>query len=183
MIIGLVGRKQSGKSTLAKMLVGEIGGDKAYIISMAEPLYDGANHVFIDLDISEGHGELPPKIRKYLQDEGDRLQLVLGKKIFCDIAAAKIVLRDKVMDTVVIPNIRYKHEVSYFYALARKLRTQFVLVRVERLGYYPNADNHSSEAEQEGITAPFICAQDDGDLDGMEKWAKTFVNFIKKEMK
>lgn len=175
MIIGITGKKQSGKSTFATALRGCLGWDNLSVLSIAEPIYWAYNEMYGE-EVSEGHGPLNADGRQIMQGMSDTAKAMVGDEILCDIVAVKAIMVQP--RHIIIPNIRFPFEDDYFQDLAQALHTTYYSVRVIREGQVSD-DDHPTETEQDKIVVDFTVTAKSGDLERLEREAYAIGNQIK----
>lgn len=157
MLIGITGKKQHGKSTVANMIASEYG---FHVVSFAEPIKHMLCGLFgWDYDqCQEGAFKETPRDDCYGRTPRD-LMLSLGtawgremvnENIWTDAALRSIDSREKQGNSVVVPDVRFNNE-----AEAIKSRNGFI-ISVERtgaVGPYAESIEHISE---EGIRSGLI---------------------------
>lgn len=172
MLIGLTGRKQSGKSEVADHLAA------AYdfrVISLADPLR--AMLLAVDPWVEEGlrlsvlirmvgwdaAKEGWPEVRRLLQQLGtEGVRDVIGPDTWVDLMAGSVrEARDLDPSTwIVVPDVRFPNEADAVRALGG------VVVRVDRPGMAGPLSDHASETEMHAIRADAVL-QNTGSLDDL----------------
>lgn len=143
MIIGLTGYAQSGKDTVAKILVDNYGYTRiAFADKIREFLYETAPD-YIKLLVDEVGWEKAKQnqaVRELLQNTGVGARTVFGEDFWIEQAVRKY----KSLDNVVITDVRFTNEADYI-----KKYPGSQLWRVKRIGV--NAVNaHVSETQLDG---------------------------------
>ena len=166
MIIGITGKKQSGKDTMANYLVKEYGFIK---YSMAGPLKEGCKKLF-GLTEEQVNGDFKETIDKRWGVTPRKILQVMGTEIFQYDLLERIpefksigrrfwVLRfkqfcdDNPYANIVISDIRFLHESQAISQLCGKM------VRIVRPSAF-STDLHPSEMEQEKIQTCFTFVND-----------------------
>lgn len=163
MIIGIMGKKRSGKDTLAQMLV-EDWDFKQF--SFAEPMREFARDVFgWDDDWIENHKEdIDPywgiSYRQFMQHLGsDYFQYILGNTFpkFREVTGRGVWVKRFVKHAekhpstnFVISDVRFIHEAEEI------MKAGGYLFRVVRDSAVVNQDMHMSEIEADSIEADYI---------------------------
>lgn len=163
-IIGLVGKKQSGKDTTCKLLR-EMCVDRRIVrLAFADALklevtnellmvmpIDGMSGMETDEDRIKWIDTLKatlPEVRKLLQDYGSRMKDKYGPDYWIARTAAQLATIDCTQPTIiVITDCRYANEAAWINSQGG------VLWRIRRPDVdEKNTDTHSSETELEGIS-------------------------------
>lgn len=183
-IVGILGRKQSGKSTLARYLVEDHGyTEHAY----ADPLRElalaldpivlvtpsgqsyGLCHVVESIGWDTAKEQIP-EVRRVLQRLGTDVFRAIDEDVWVDRMRALLVRRES---PVVIPDVRFPNEA----ALVRELGG--VLVRVVRPGA-PTSDanaSHTSETSVDEIPVDGVY-RNTGPLDDVRSFASDLVYYL-----
>lgn len=168
MLIGITGKKFSGKSTVARMLADATGYE---VMSFADRLKDvtvaltGCRREDLDsFDFKENEfvpeylhvfcGGNVPTYRAFLQYFGTDVMRSYNDNIWIDSTLGKG------CDNVIVSDVRFKNE-------ADAIRSRGgIIVKVERAGY-ESFDEHISEVELEDIQADVVVMNNGslGDLD------------------
>lgn len=173
MIIGIIGKMQSGKTTVADMLLKKI--PRSYSVAFADSLKE----MIIKSGICT-HDEL------YVQktDFSRMIMQKIGTEIFrnqinpnywitkVDEKIKQIYYDYGKLSTIIIHDVRFKNEAEY-------IQDQMgILVRIERpTNINITNANHASETEQD-IIKPTYTIINDIDLDALEKNINIFLWFV-----
>ena len=201
MIIMLSGKRQSGKTTLARMLEKEYG---YHVVGLADPLYDIYNMVANSLpsnpwltaalaalsgtytypQLGPYHGELPEAQRRVLIQLGAYIREHFGTNTLCwetQRRISKLPLnakyrgmsgKDIAVHNVVIHNFRFPDEAKFFASDNQHVTT----VRLERVGYERPDDGVSTDASETALDNYAFDLRfevPDGDMEAMRRVAKT----------
>jgi len=157
-LVGISGRKRSGKDTLAARLISHHGFTRVSFaepmrhmlkaqnpIVAAEPGWIGADLRLTDVLGPEDDWEVAkelPEVRRLLQALGTEAgRNILGENVWVD-AAFRVV--DEIPGPVVITDVRFPNELHYVEGWCGSGRYGLT-VRVERPSLPPNTDLHPSE--------------------------------------
>jgi len=149
MLIGLSGYAQSGKDSVAEVLVRDFGFIRiAFADKIKELLYEMNPEIdqtklreLVDAD-SWDEIKQNPKVRKLLQDLGVGARVIFGEDFWVKQALAGMIDRKKY--NYVITDVRFPNEMEAIWALNGKIW------RVERPGVGP-VNDHISEHASKGI--------------------------------
>lgn len=174
MIIGVMGKKQSGKNTAANTLINKgfvadafaddlkkiiynING--IYVYSPIDSDYAGKEVYFPYREIIDTYGEDEakrsfPDIRKIWQTFGtDAMQSTFGKSVWINLVMQRTEQRTKQNINTVITDVRFKHEFN-----AVKQAGGYI-IEIKRPNNESN-DNHRSETEIETLKPDFTIVND-----------------------
>lgn len=161
-LVGLMGRKRSGKDSFASALVADHGFQR---VAFADPLKDallrfdpllptmtGAERLS---SIVESHGweaaKGYPSVRKALQDYGVVIREVVDPNAWIQAASRRIrELHAMGENHVVVTDVRFPNEVAYIREHGG------VLVYVERPGLPDDGDTHVSETSTSSADADVV---------------------------
>ena len=163
MIIGLIGYAQSGKDTVAEILVNKYGFNrKAFADNIRKFLYemnyDGVR--FAVDSVGWDRAKQMPNIREALQNAGVAARTILGEDVWVDAVMKEI----DSYSNYVITDVRFKNEATTLKLLGAELW------RIERPGVGP-VNQHISETELEGLSADRTLLNG-GTLDELEMLVK-----------
>lgn len=148
-LIGICGRKRSGKDSISDMFINEFGFVKR---SFAGPLKEACRIIFGFSD-EQVNGNLKEKIdetwgmtpRYILQAVGtDLFRNQIDKNIW--IKSMECFLRNNPDKNVIVPDIRFANEADFIRSCPGR---QGILIKVERPSLGVNKDTHPSETEME----------------------------------
>jgi len=143
LIIGLTGYAQSGKDTVAKILVDNYGYRRiAFADKIRELLYETAPN-YIKLIVDEVGWEEAKKyqtVRELLQTTGVGARTVFGEDFWIKQALSGY----KNIDNVVFTDVRFTNEADYI-----KWYPGSQIWRIKRLGVEP-VNSHTSETQLDG---------------------------------
>ena len=157
-IIGLVGKKQSGKDTTCKLLREMCVDRKIVRLAFADALkLEVADIIYDEYGQYDLHGKLHevdslktklPEFRRLLQDYGSRMKSEHGPDYWIARTAAQLSALDCTQPTIiVITDCRYANEAAWINSQGG------VLWRIRRPDVdKENTDTHSSETELESIS-------------------------------
>lgn len=199
MIIGLTGKKRSGKSTVARHLVENHGFVE---LSFAQPLKDMAlavnpvvdwesfeigsmegfvRHHIVTSRLAdvvtaygwEGAKDLFPEVRRFLQRLGtDGVRGHLGEDTWVDLMRSAI---EKVPEdqNIVIADVRFENEAD----VVREARdaTEGQIISIQRPGF-DGSDDHASE---KGVWSDFVVTND-GSIENLTHLVETLLFFPKR---
>jgi hypothetical protein len=177
MIIGLTGYAQSGKDTIAKILVENYGFTRiAFADKIREFLYEtnpmfdsiAGEPLFVKAKVDRDGWEVSkqsPHIRRLLQNSGVAARKVFGEGVWVD-QAMKTMLADPRPDmNYVITDVRFLNEADMIRANGGQLW------RIKRSGV-DAVNNHVSEHELDGCVVDQIFANN-GTIEDLETLIKT----------
>jgi len=176
MIIGLIGKKQSGKTTLMKSLLSTRFADKFLYINFKDALVGEIKENFRELltEISKIYkkpidvlfDEKPPLIRALLQNYGTDVR----RKDDNDYWVNKTVVgANDVFSDIIFGDIRFLNEAKAVKNIGG------TLIKIERdTGQY---DSHISETELDNIIADYVI-QNNGTIEEMTKKFIEIINGI-----
>lgn len=182
MIIGVVGKKRSGKDTIGDYLVKKYGFIR---MGLADPIKEACKHIFLMEDdqlwggkkevIDERYGVTPREILQVMGTElfqydiYNHLPKLMEKVPPRTLWINRFVLmykatKEKINNEpdVVISDVRFKHEAKRIYKMGGKL------IKVVRPGL-KNDDTHASEQELDKIHNVFIIHNDKTIADLLKK--------------
>jgi hypothetical protein len=147
--IGLIGYSQSGKDTIASILVEKYGYTRiAFADKIREFLYDlnpmvacsptGYLQDLVNL-VGWDDAKQEPQVRKLLQNLGNSARKIIDENVWVTLALSNIDVNQR----VVITDVRFENEAI----MIKLLKGQ--LWRVKRIGVGP-VNDHVSESELEG---------------------------------
>ncbi len=192
MIIGVVGKKRSGKDTIANYLAKNYGFVR---IGIADPMKEACKHIFL-MDDDQLWGDKKEEVDERYGVTPREILQVMGTELFqYDIYNHLPQLMDKVPPRtiwinrfrlmynatkekikqepdVVVSDVRFKHEASRIHKMGGKL------LKVVRPGL-ENKDTHASEMEMDKIHNVFIIYNDKTIKDlhkKVDKFMKDLVN-------
>jgi hypothetical protein len=182
MIIGIVGRKHSGKDTLAD-LIQSTPGFKGYerrkfATSLRKVLYEATGITVEESESDEGKVQIVPgtdiTVGRVLQVVGGTMRDILGTEIWIN-AFSRQWLKDGSPD-VVITDVRHLNEAAWI-VFQRGLLIRIVRDETEEGSNDGRDPNHGSETEVDQI-AVHITVKNDGDLDHLKKLVESVVRAI-----
>jgi cytidylate kinase len=149
MIIGLTGYAQSGKDTVASILVEKYGFKRVAFADKIRDFLYGINPMvacsptgylqdLVNL-VGWDKAKQEPQVRRLLQDLGVSARELLAEDIWVSSALKNVAAEDR----IVVTDVRFENEA----AQVKLLNGQ--LWRVKRLGFGP-VNNHVSESELDG---------------------------------
>lgn len=174
MIIGLTGYAQSGKDTLAKMLVEQYGFERrAFADPIRNLLYEmnpmaGSEPLRIKVDV-EGWDKAKqhPEVRRLLQYLGVAARDILGDKVWINATFAGMELNKN----YVITDIRFLNEARALKDLTGYPNLNTYLWRVTRTGVGP-VNGHVSESQMDTYDAD-VTFDNSGTIEDLELMVKT----------
>jgi hypothetical protein len=169
MIVGMVGKAQSGKDTFAGVLVREGGFIK---VALADELKrDVANFVGLPLDQVEARKD---HFRATLQEYGSRMRRERGADFWVGRATPAVERALASGKSVVVTDVRYENEAEW----VRRLGGVFVRrVRARHAGAGEGLAEHSSETELERIEPDYVCGCDT--IAGIENHARVLLRGLR----
>jgi cytidylate kinase len=149
MIIGLTGYAQSGKDTVASILVEKYGFKRVAFADKIRDFLYGINPMvacsptgylqdLVNL-VGWDKAKQEPQVRRLLQDLGVSARELLAEDVWVSSALKNVAAEDR----IVVTDVRFENEA----AQVKLLNGQ--LWRVKRLGFGP-VNNHVSESELDG---------------------------------
>jgi hypothetical protein len=175
MIIGLTGYAQSGKDTVAKVLVEHYGFTRVAFADPIRKLLYEMNPAVKDGDyrlqgVVDAYGwdvakTAFPEVRRLLQDLGVGARNVFGEDFWVKQALVNYKLGDK----VVVTDVRFTNEADYL-----KSFPEAQLWRIKRMGVGA-VNGHVSERDMDGYQVDQIFANN-GTLENLELMIKTRMN-------
>lgn len=169
-VIGLIGRKRTGKDTLARRLVERHGFTRVAFADTLKALaraVDPIIHTYPDsvggapyvVRLSEALDELGedgvkdvyPEYRRFLERHGVASRELLGAEVWCAAGVRRILA---VRGPVIVTDVRFPNE-----AEAIRKRGGY-LVRVERAGLPDDGDTHPSEVALDGYPVNLVLHND-----------------------
>jgi len=178
MIIGLTGYAQSGKDTVAKILVNQYGfirvafADKIReFLYETNPMFDSivGEPMFIKARVDrDGWDEAKksPHIRRLLQNTGVAARKVFGETFWVD----QVLNNLDPADNIVITDVRFVNEADSIKLLCRFTNQDGQIWRVKRPGVEA-VNGHVSEHEMDGYKVDQIFANS-GSLEDLEAMIK-----------
>lgn len=177
-IVGVAGRKRSGKDTFAERLVSEHGFTRvAFADTMREvalaldPLVGFSTATRLSElvgSIGWERAKLHPEVRRTLQRLGtDAGRNILGEGIWVDAAMRKVGAID---GPVVITDVRFPNEVDAV------LKAGGNLVKIERPGSAPS-DPHPSETALDDYPFPIVI-QNSGTVEDLKAYASKYLDYL-----
>jgi len=169
LVIGMIGRKQTGKDTFADYLLRRYPGKRMCKYSMATPLKDACQQLF-QLRPEQLHdereketadprwgGRTPRQLFQWLGTDVFREQF--DQDFWIRHAVYRVKKLASTYDVVIIPDIRFKNEAAFVRSFP-----EHILVRIHRPG--PCVDSHPSESETEDVPLSWLDAtiRNDGSL-------------------
>ena len=172
MIIGLTGKKGSGKTTSAKMLdelvpgIVHINFKDAMISEMKQTLpgllTEIANHY--EMSVDDLFVQKPPMMRKLMQDYGTTLRRATDENYWTKQLVMKI--QEYPAGThFVIDDVRFLNEAE----TVRWLKGTLVRIARETEPVIGQVDQHPSETEMETIATDYTIFVQNGDILGLRK--------------
>jgi len=183
MLIGLIGYAQSGKDTLAKILVEDYGfkrvafADKIrellYELDPAVPTYNHVQTKIIGLQnlvdvYGWDHAKSEPHVRQLLQKLGVGARTLFGEDFWIREALRPI----KDSENIVVTDVRFKNEAEWI----RSFEDSYIW-RIKRAGVGA-VNTHVSETELDGYKADQIFSNN-GSIDDLRILLKTRMCTIK----
>lgn len=173
MIIGIVGKKYSGKSTLAKILLEHLGVKKTAILSFATPL----KTMIIKADICSGAEIYVDKTeygRKMMQLIGTELiRNQINQNFWIEKMRNQMASQCN-KEHIIIDDVRFGNEADFINSLNNNM-----LIRINRDVGQPTDkiynDQHRSETEQDGIIVDWEI-DNNGNIDQLRQ---IVVNYLK----
>jgi hypothetical protein len=170
MIIGLAGYAQSGKDTVAKILIENFGFER---VAFADPIRNMLMEInpFVEddmrvADLVNDYGwdiaKAKPEVRRLLQDLGVGARKVFGEDFWVKQALGS----HKPWDNVVVTDVRFTNEADYI-----KGFPEAQLWRIKRIGVGA-VNGHVSERDMDGYNVDQIFANN-GTLGDLEALIKT----------
>lgn len=188
MIIGITGRKRSGKDTVAAYLRDEYGFVR---YQMASPLKKAVCALFgWDADIVEdgpekeaidpAYGISPRQVMQFMGFElGEQLgerypeyERITGRELY--VKRMKQFVEDHPTHNIVIPDIRMPYEVSAIRELGGNV------IRVTR-GEDDNSDHHATEAHVDDLPVAAVI-RNDASIDALHEAVRVFMNYMVENM-
>lgn len=176
MIIGLTGYAQSGKDTVAQILVDKYGFERrAFADKIRTLLYETNPQIregFKVRGIVDAYGwdvakTNEPEIRRLLQDLGVSARKVFGDDFWIREALEGIDSKEK----IVITDVRFENEAEYVKFIGNWLDRPAELWRIKRPNVYA-INNHVSESQMDGYKVDRILVNG-GSLDELELLVQT----------
>ena len=172
--IGLVGYSQSGKDTVADILVKNYGYTRvAFADKIREFLYDlnpmvacsptGYLQDLVNL-VGWDAAKQEPQVRRLLQDLGNSARKTIDENVWVTLALGNIDVNQR----VVITDVRFENEAMMIKLMGGQLW------RVKRVGVGP-VNDHVSESELEGYKVDQIFVNN-GTIEDLEALIKTRMN-------
>ena len=172
--IGLVGYSQSGKDTVAEILVKNYGYTRvAFADKIREFLYDlnpmvacsptGYLQDLVNL-VGWDAAKQEPQVRRLLQDLGNSARKTIDENVWVTLALGNIDVNQR----VVITDVRFENEAMMIKLMGGQLW------RVKRVGVGP-VNDHVSESELEGYKVDQIFVNN-GTIEDLEALIKTRMN-------
>lgn len=159
MIVALIGRKRSGKDTVARLLIEEYG---FYRYAFADPIREAAGHIFLwtlrhmedkKEEIDPRWGISPRQAMQHLGTEWG--QFALGEKYptFKDITGRKLWVKRFIewrkendqFENVVISDTRFSHEIEEIKNSIELEKEKKLFIRIARPDLQIEKDMHESE--------------------------------------
>ena len=172
MIIGLAGYAQSGKDTVAKVLIENFGFERVAFADPIRNLLYEMNPAVKDGDyrlqgVIDGYGwdvakTAFPEVRRLLQDLGVGARKVFGEDFWVKQALGSY----KPWDNIVVTDVRFTNEADYI-----KGFPEAQLWRIKRIGVGA-VNGHVSERDMDGYNVDQIFANN-GTLEDLEALIKT----------
>ena len=179
MIVGLTGYAQSGKDTVAKILVEQYGftriafADKIrdYIYEM-NPMFDSiaGEPVFVKAHVDRNGWEeakQSPHIRRILQTAGVAARKIFGEDFWVNEVFKSI----NPLDNIVITDVRFINEANAIKLISDLTGQESQIWRVKRLGIEA-VNGHVSEHEMDDYRADQIFTNN-GSIEDLELMVKT----------
>jgi len=169
-IIGISGKKRSGKDTLCQALIDTIGDRQTYRIGFADGLKDelctamGVTPAYIEQNKAA--------LRLLLQAWGtDYRRNLCDKDYWIKKAFTRILKLPAHIQYVVIPDVRFQSEAEALRGIGA------VLVRINSMR--SPQDNHSSEVDLDRYPHFHITVDNNGTLDDLKRQATNIITKIK----
>lgn len=149
MLIGFLGKKESGKTTASKFLINELNFTEK---SFAEPLKKACQDLFLleedqingnkKEEIDKRWGCTPRKILQFigtdlLRNNINKIMPNIGENIFIDIF--KVWYEQNKEKNIVIPDVRFKNEIDFIHSIGG------IIIKLDR------NNNENDEHESENI--------------------------------
>lgn len=183
-LIGLTGRKRSGKDTLAGFLVRDHGFVR---VAFADPLKDAALAVnpIVDTDV-DGHpvrlqeavsdlgweeAKEIREVRRTLQELGVAIRAI-DDSFWVDAAMREVARLRAQGIPVVITDVRFPNEADAIQALGGRI------VRVTRAGL-DTSDTHVSETAMDGYDVNAWWVPNDRGIDDLAEAARVLANYVR----
>ena len=166
-IIGIVGKFESGKTTLARMMAKQFPSNNVSVIAFADAL----KLMIVNADIctvKEVFVEKTPFSRMIMQKIGTGIfrdqvdENFWVKKLDEAISGAN-------QELVIVHDVRFLSEAKYIKSKGG------ILIRITREG--KTGDDHRSETEQDSFWADH-CVLNDGSFEDLKAKAKMLMNFV-----
>lgn len=167
-VIGVMGRKQSGKSEVAGVLARDYG---FYIVSFADPIREMLYNLnpllssgrrladYVDDNGWDAAKQFSPEVRRLLQYLGTEAgRRVLGEDVWVDAAVRRIKSLEKTnpgLPGVVVPDVRFPNE-----GFAIHFNLGGRIVHVERPTLGADDDQHASEYAWRDIPGDYLIIND-----------------------
>lgn len=175
LIIGITGRKQSGKDTVYQMLIRQLGTHRCIRLAFADTLKSEVADLFgIDINELERRKALPG-MRRFLQFWGTEIRRTDNDNYWIDVLKEKVSLLEPRWEIVIVADVRFINEAECIKELSP---TRNCLLRIERNAYESCIDGHPSELEQQSITVDLTVHNTHG-LTRLEQEVKWIVTEIK----
>lgn len=177
MIIGLTGKKGSGKTTAAKLLDELVPGIvhinfKDAMIAEMKQTFPGllallAEHYSVTIDGL--FANKPPMMRKFMQEYGTELRRVYdGNENYWADKLAVAIAELPAGTHVVIDDVRFLNEA----ATVRSLGGTLVRISRQDASVLDGSDVHQSETEMETIATDYTIFVENGDIAGLRGYLK-----------
>jgi NTP pyrophosphatase (non-canonical NTP hydrolase) len=177
MIIGIAGKARSGKDTIAKMIVNEVGGK---VLKFAEPLKAAASAMTLESYDKFEHGDRSKEIeglgisyRRLLQLLGTEVCRAISEDFWVNVLHKRIISeKANGCNLFVISDVRFENEADY----VRRNGGAIIHVKREQVGQ-ENVPTHASEAGLETKNGDYVI-ENNGTLGELEQKVVAFLEDI-----